>query len=268
MKTLSALQVNFHEHLLNLPNNIQHEVVVGGRISVEHRLYIYHHAYRARLLETLQDAFEKTWAYLGDDAFESAALAYIEKNSPCHRNLRWYGEGFPQWLASRFPDDGDISELAIIDWQLRCAFDAPDAPPLRVADLGSLSAEDWDKVGFHFTPSLFVAPVQYNTVPLWHALDRDEAPPAAEKLTDTNWLLIWRKGWQPHFRTIQAAEHAALSHLIRGASFAQICTFLNELFPDQDAATLAAGMLSTWLRDELIVELMGNDEPLEDAGSF
>lgn len=257
MKTLSALQVNFHKHLLNLPSNIQQEVVAGGRISVEHRLHIYHNAYRVRLLETLQDAFEKTWAYLGDDAFESAALAFIEKTPPRHRNLRWYGEGFPQWLATRFPNDGDIAELAIIDWQLRHAFDAPDAPPLRVADLASLSTADWDKVGFCFTPSLCVTPLQYNTVSIWHALDREEAPPTAESLAEASWLLIWRKCWQPHFRTIQDVEFGALSSLIQGESFAQMCGRLNELFPERDSAMLAAEMLATWLRDELIVALTG-----------
>ncbi len=261
MNTLSTLQVNFHEHLLNLPNNIQQQVVEGGRISVEHRLHIYHNAYRVRLLETLQDAFEKTWGYLGDDAFESAALSFIEKTPPQHRNLRWYGETFPQWLATRFPDDGDIAELAVMDWQLRKAFDAPDAPPLRAADLASLSAADWDKIGFHLTPSLYVTPVRYNTVSIWHALDRDETPPTAESLADTSWLLTWRKGWQPHFRTIQGAEFNAISLLIQGESFAQMCSHLNELFPERDIATLAAEMLATWLRDELVVALTGDIRP-------
>ena len=261
MKTLSALQVNFHEHLLNLPNSIQQEVVDGGRISVEHRLHIYHNAYRVRLLETLQDAFEKTWGYVGDDAFESAALAFIEKTPPHHRNLRWYGEMFPQWLATRFPEDGDIAELAIIDWQLRRAFDAPDAPRLRVADLASLSTADWDKVGFGFAPSLCVTPVQYNTVSIWQALDRDEAPPTAEKLDDASWLLIWRKGWQPHFRTIQGAEFGAISLLIQGDSFTQMCSGLNELFRERDTAMLAAEMLRTWLTNELIVALTGIIRP-------
>lgn len=257
MKALSALQVNFHSHLLNLPNNMQQEVVDGGRISVEHRLHIYHHAYRIRLLETLQDAFEKTWSYLGDHAFKSAALSFIEKTPPRHRNLRWYGEMFPQWLATRFPDDGDIAELAIIDWQLRRAFDGPDAPPLRIADLASLSTADWDKVGFGFTPSLCVTPMQYNAVSIWHALDREEMPPTAENLAEASWLLVWRKGWQPHFRTIRCVEFYGLSLLMNGESFAQMCSGLDESFPEGDTATLAAEMLSTWLTDELIVALTG-----------
>ena len=257
MKTLSTLQVNFHAHLLNLPNSIHEEVVDDGHISVEHRLHIYHHAYRARLLETLQDAFEKTWAYLGDEAFESAALSFIEKTPPRHRNLRWYGEAFPQWLAQQFRNDADIAELAAMDWQLRNAFDAPDAPPLRAAHLACLSVADWDKAGFCFTPSLCMTPVRYNIASIWHALDREEVPPTAEILAESSWLLTWRKGWQPHFRTIPGVEFEALSFLIKGGSFAQMASRLNQLLPDPDTATLAAQMLSTWIREELIVELKG-----------
>jgi hypothetical protein len=252
---LSRLQVAFHDHLLSQPSAIAQEVMEGGRISVDHRLHIYHNAYRVRLLENLQDAYEKTWAYLGDETFESSALAFIEDNPPRHRNLRWHGAAFPQWLANRFPQDADIAELALIDWQLRHAFDGPNAIPIQSAELAGLSAEDWASVGFQFVPTLFMAPLRFNSVSIWHALDQEQAPPVAETLPHPTWLLIWRKDWQPHFRTIQAAEHAALVQLQGGASFAQVCAALGEQFSDQEAASVAAGSLRAWLQDEMIVEL-------------
>lgn len=254
---LTTLQIAFHDHLLNLPSVIAQEVVAGGRIGVDHRLHIYHNAYRARLLENLQDAFEKTWAYLGDEAFESAALAFIEENPPRHRNLRWHGAEFPQWLARRFPQDPDIAELALVDWQLRRAFDGPNASPVQASELAGLSPGDWETVGFCFVPTMFIAPLRTNSVSIWHALDQAQVPPAAEALPEPGWLLIWRKAWQPHFRTIQAVEHAALSQLQEGASFAQVCAALSEQFSDQEAATVAAASLSTWLQDELIAGLTG-----------
>ena len=254
---LTRLQVAFHEHLLGQTSEIAQEVKMGGRISIDHRLHIYHNAYRARLLENLQDAFEKTWTYLGDSAFESAALAFIEEHPPRYRNLRWHGADFPQWLENRFPADADIAELALIDWQLRRAFDGPNATIVQAAELAGLSPEDWATVGFRFAPTLFIAPLRTNSVGIWHALDEEQAPPAAEALHEPCWLLIWRKGWQPHFRTIQAVEHAALSQLQEGESFAQVCAALGELFSDQKAAIVAAERLRTWLEDGLIVGLTG-----------
>ena len=254
---LSGLQTAFHDHLLNQPSTIAQEVIAGGRISVEHRLHIYHNAYRVRLLENLRDAFEKTWAYLGDTTFETTALAFIEVNPPQHRNLRWHGAAFPQWLANQFPDDQDIAELALIDWQLRHAFDGPNATPVDAMQLAVLGPEDWENVGFQFAPTLFIAPLRYNTVSIWHALDQEQAPPTAEVLPEPSWLLIWRKAWQPHFRTIQAAEQAALTQLQGGAAFAAVCAALSQQFSEQEATSVAAEHLRTWFQDELIVGLTG-----------
>jgi hypothetical protein len=259
MKTpeLTGLQTAFHNHLLNLPSAIAQQVAGSGRITVDHRLHIYHHAYRARLVEALQDVYEKTWAYLGDDTFESSALAFIEDNPPQHRNLRWYGAQFPEWLAQQFPQDLDIAELASIDWQLRCAFDGSNATPINTEELAMLAPAQWETVGFRFAPTLFLAPLRYNTIGIWHALDQEQTPPVAEPLPEPSWLLIWRKEWQPHFRTIHAVEHAALSQLLAGASFAEVCADLDQQFPEQEAASVAANSLRAWLQDELIVGLTG-----------
>jgi hypothetical protein len=254
---LTSLQIAFHDHLRNQPSTIEQEVATGGRIGVAHRLHIYRNAYRVRLLENLQDAYQKTWAYLGDATFESSALAFTEEHPPRHRNLRWHGAEFPNWLETRFPQDADIAELAGIDWQLRRAFDGPNAAPVQMEELARLSADDWGRVGFQFAPTLHIAVLRYNTLGIWHALDQDEHPPAAEPLPDPGWLLIWRKGWQPHFRTLPAVEYAALSQLLDGVSFARVCAALGERFSDQEAASVAAEGLHTWLQDELIVGLNG-----------
>lgn len=252
---LARLQAGFHDLLLGLPSAIAHEVADGGRITVEHRLHIYRNAYRVRLLEALQDAFEKTWAYLGDDGFESAALAFIEANPPQNRNLRWYGTAFPQWLGRQFPDDADIAELAMIDWQLRRAFDGPNARPVDPGELAALDPGQWETAGFRFAPTLFMAPLKTNSAGIWHALDLDEPPPTAQPLPQPAWLLVWRKEWQPHFRTIQALEYAALSQLLSGESFAEVCAGLGRQFPEQQAASVAAERLRTWLHDGMIVGL-------------
>lgn len=252
---LRAVQTAFHDHLLNQPSDIAQQVVDGGRIGVDLRLHIYHNAYRMRLVECLQDSFEKTWTYLGDSAFEAAALSFIEATPPSLRSLRWYGDAFPAWLAERFPDDGDIAELAAIDWQLRRAFDGPDADPIPPAGLAGLAEDDWETVGFRFVPTLHLLPIRYNTVAIWHALDEEQAPSVVVPLPEPAWLLIWRIGWQPHFRTVGAVEQAALSQLLEGASFAAVCASLSRQFSDEEAAAVAGESLGIWLHDEMIAGL-------------
>lgn len=252
---LRDTQVAFHDHLLDQPSDIARQIVEGGKVGVDLRLHIYHNAYRVRLHECLRDSFEKTWTYLGDDAFEAAALAYIENNPPTSRNLRHFGETFPALLAERFPADGDIAELAQIDWELRRAFDGPNAEPIAADALAALAPEDWESVGFRLVPTLCLLPLRYNSVDIWHGLDEDRAPPAAVSLPGAAWLLIWRKGWQPHFRTIGKAEHATLEQLLAGACFADVCAALGEQFPDEEAAAVAGESLGTWLQDEMITGL-------------
>ena len=256
-QNLTKVQVSFHDHLLNRPSSIAEAVIAGGRITVEHRLHIYHNAYRARLLENLQDTYDKTWAYLGDEMFEAAAREYIEVSPSTYRNLRGYGATFPDWLVVRFPEDGDIAELAMLDWQLRQAFDAADATPIKGDALSGLPSSAWETLGFQFTPTLHLSPLRYNSVNLWHALDQEQTPPTSEKLAEPGWLLIWRKGWKPHFRTINAIEHAALLQLLQGTPFAEVCSALIEEFSETEAAIVAAESLHTWLNDELIVGFNG-----------
>lgn len=256
MSTLVDLQARFHEHILGLPSRVEQDIVEGG-IAIEQRLNIYHNAYRVRLLENLQDAFEKTWGYLGERQFATAAMAFIEKYPPQQRNLRWHGAAFPEWLLKWFPADAEVAELALIDWQLRRAFDGPDATPLAIADFARLAPVDWETTGFHLTPTLFFATLEFNSVSIWRALDQENMPPPNERLIAPTRLLIWRKQWQPHFRTIDAVEYSALWQLNQGLTFAQVCASLARQWPDRDTSSLAAQHLATWLADELIVGLRG-----------
>lgn len=255
--SLRAVQVALHDHLLDRASDAAEHVRDGGRITVSQRLAIYHHAYRARLLETLHDNFERTWAYLGDATFAAAATDFIAVHAPAHRNLRWYGSQFAAWLAERFPDDVDIAELAMIDWELRCAFDGPDADPVPADALSLLPGTDWQRLGCRFAPTLRALPLRFNTVALWHALDRGESPPSAVRLEEPAWLMIWRKGWEPHFRTIGAGEHAVLTKLQSGSTVAAVVAELTDTHFGGQGAVAMVTFLRAWITEELVVGLTG-----------
>jgi len=252
---LARVQVDFQHYLLNVASTITEQVRPGGRIPVDKRLGIYHNAYRVRLADTLRDTFEKTWSYLGDTVFEQCASAYVETHPPVHRSLRDYGAAMPDWLAAQFPDDPDIAELAQMDWQLRQAFDGADAEALSLEALAGLTAGDWETLGFCFVPTLVLCSLHFNTPAIWGALDQGGPPPTAQRLPVPAWLCVWRRGWQPHFRTLDETEFAALSDLCAGARFAEVCQTLSET--RTDASTLIAHYLRTWLTDGLISGLAG-----------
>src|SRR5271168_673386 len=105
-------------------------------------LAVYHHAYRAQLVECLRDTFERVWAWLGDDAFDTAARRYIGARPPRSWTLSDYGVDFAEKLSELYDNDPEVAELAALDWNLRRAFDGYDAAPLDPADLADV---DWDR---------------------------------------------------------------------------------------------------------------------------
>ena len=256
---LAGLQRDFLGHLRNQPGGLPQAITPGGRIDVSRRLHIYHHAYRARLTEVLQDVFERTWAYLGDEAFAAVAMAFIDDHPPAATTLQDFGQALPAWLAKRFPDDAEIAEVAMLDAMLRTAFEAANATPLTLADFATLTAEQWARIGLAFHPSVQQVPLTHNAASIWEALDQALVPPPAARLDSETWLLVWRKDWRPHFITVGEIEALALQQLLAGRSFAATCVDLDARFQGGGAVQRIGVALRQWIDDQLIVGLRDRD---------
>lgn len=232
---------------------IKAAVIDDGKLNARERLNIYHHAYRARLLEVMQDVFERTWAYLGDESFEACVIAFIDANPSTEKTLNGFGAQFPEWLRIHFSDDIDIVEVARIDWMMRVAFDGANAKPLVAADLGALSPEDWATVGFLFHPTLAIAPIQYNAASIWEALETNNPPPPATPLAKKTFLIVWRKELRPHYLTIGQHEADAIALIRDGTSFADTCAILDSRYPDTSVAATIGVSLRRWLDEGMLV---------------
>ena len=228
MSALAELQQQFMRYLHEAPNAFVDTLAASEGLAPAARAHIYRNAYRVRLLDTLKDSFDKTWAWLGDDAFEDAGLRYIADHPPTQFSLRRFGDRYADWLHGAWPADPEVAELARLDWAMRNAFDGADAHPLDGAALAGLSDEDWATVVFSLHPTAQMLRVQRNTLDLWHAMDRSEAPPQVESLTGTGRLLVWRKGFQPHFRSIGDDEATMLQAMASGTPFAAACDLVFE----------------------------------------
>ncbi len=213
------------------------------------RLGVYHGAYRARLLETLRDTYGHTLRLLGDDAFDALALAYIAQSPSTHRNLRWYGETWPDFLV-----DAAVAELARLDWALREAFDGPDDTALGLRDLHLLAPDAWAVVRLRPHATVRCLAMRHNTLQRWHALDDERPVPDAEPLPAPGWVLVWRRDDRPHFRSMAAPEAWAVRQLLTGQPWAALCEGLVEAWPDQDATTLAAQCLRRWMDEGVLAE--------------
>lgn len=215
------------------------------------RMRVYHHAYRARLSGLLREVFGKTWSYLGDEAFDAAVTRYVESHPSTSRSLDDYGAAFPNHLAHLLPAEIDVAELAWLDWTMRRVFDGPDAEPIDPTALAALGGDDWDHARFDLHPTLTIRAVSTNVGALWASLDVG-SPLMPAPLETPLAVRVWRKGLQPHFRTIGPLEAAALTQLCSGATFAGLCERLSRS-REPEPVERAAGMLTGWLQDGLIV---------------
>lgn len=240
--TLLDTQRGFRDHIL-----AGTDAPLPG--APERGLAVYRHAYRAQLVASLRDTFEKTWAWLGDDAFDKAARQYVEAHAPKSWTLNEYGGEFVQTLRALYPGDAEVAELAWLDWHLRRAFDGPDGDAITPEALAEV---DWDHAVLIFVPTLTMGEVVTNCAAIWGALANSETPPAAQRLAVPATIRIWRSGLTPKYRTIETFEQRALTLATAGSSFADLCGLLVEDGDMDRAAENAGAALASWLQDGLI----------------
>lgn len=241
---LAALQRAFQDHVLDR-GDVAGEVTPGSLRG----LPVYHHAYRATLRDALRDAFARTAAWLGDARFDPLADGYASAHPPSSWTLGDYGGGFPAFLEGAHPDEPELAELAWLEWSLRAAFSAADAPGPDVASLARL---DWERVGVVPAAHVAARTVSTDVAGVWHAMGEERAPDGFELAAPVG-LVVWRSDLSPMFRTTSVDEADALALCVDGSSFSRVCAELSERH-GQSAGDVGA-MLASWLRDGLVADV-------------
>jgi len=249
--TLVELQNDFQRALFDTECKAADWISESARgLSARKRLDIYYNAYRFRLVDVLLDTFEHTAIYLGDDWFNQLAKDYVQSHPSTCKNIGQYGKNFPRFLAEQLPDDKEISELALMDWTLRRAFDGGNSAVMTMDDLQQFANEEC--IGLQFVPTLTTCTQHFNTLEIWNAIDQDQTPPEVEARSEPIELLIWRKGHSPHFRSLAKLESVAIACVCCGGTLDAIGAALEKHFPDVEVATEFGVMLHRWLDDEII----------------
>lgn len=253
MPDLSTSQRALQQYVLGGDRQVSDLIAPGRLDNAERRLAIYHDAYRLRLVEALVTDFEGLAAALGFEGFRTASLAYVEATPSRFRNVRWYGGGFPDFLATTAPWSArpELAEVARFEWTLTLAFDASDAPALGFADVATLPPEAWSDLRLRFHPSLHTLTLRSNAPAFRMAVDAGGATPALESAAPVEWA-VWRKAGSVHFRSQQPEERYALAAARSGEGFAALCEGLAGFASPDSAPALAASLLRTWVEDELV----------------
>lgn len=234
----------------------------NGQLNAQHGLTIYHHAYRARLLEVLSDVFSHTRLFCGSDYFEQLANLYIEGHTPSARSLHFYGDFFAQFLKQQHPDSPELFELAELEWVLRSLFFSGNTNTWTVSKIQEHSPSPCLEQENILLPSVTILHHQSNAWQIWKAIEEDqEVPPAQVQdnaLASSQYsLLVWRQDWQPQFCTIEHQQAVFLTSLQQGQSIAE----LSHQWLENGQLT-DANVLASWLQQWWSQEILHYAEPL------
>lgn len=225
-------------------------------------LAVYRHAYRARLAEALADNYTVLARALGDEAFDALAQAYIAARPSQHPSIRWFGGELASFMAAAGDDlvpHASLADFARMDWALRGAFDAAEAPPLDPATLAALGPDDWAGLVLHLHPSVQRVVLAHAIEPAWRVLREWEPesgaaqPELDEPVPHEHTLLAWRQQGETRWRSLEALEAVLLQAVAEGAPFALLCERAAASLGDAEtAAPAVVGALQRWLADGLL----------------
>lgn len=225
-------------------------------------LRVYRHAYRARLVEALTDNFTVLVRLMGDDAFERLANAYIAARPSQHPSIRWFGDGLADFMAAAGEDlvpHASMVDFARMDWAVRGAFDAADAPLLAFATLAALHPDDWAGLVLHLHPSAQRVTLAHAIEPAWRQLRAWEPDAGEDELelgepaVEMHQVLAWRQADGTRWRSLEPLEAVVLDEVGKQATFATLCERTAAELGDPEAAAPAViGLLQRWLADGLL----------------
>lgn len=252
---LSDLQDQFQARLLRNDNAINPHLGGGGPF-----MKVYDYAYRARLVEILQEEFESLHTLLGDEQFYEAMYAYVDSHPSRNRSARWLGEHLADWLGATEPWSNIpvATAMARFEWMVSLAFDAPDADLLAIEDMGAVPPEAWPMLTFTFHPALNTAELSHDVSAFYRAVSAEEDPDAAPELYEQpqTWV-AWRdpESFKVTYRALGVEEKHALAAARDGMTFDGFCEVVADHTDAEEAAVHAAGLLRIWIESGWIIGL-------------
>ncbi|MEM7665110.1 MAG: DNA-binding domain-containing protein [Pseudomonadota bacterium] len=224
---------------------------------------VYRGNYRSALMDALADTFERTKAYVGEQAFSQASAHHAIANPPASWTIDEAGAGFDATCAELFGDNPEVAEIAWLEWAMLDLATAPDSEPLDPAGFGARTAqfgdEDWMGLRLEFQPRAMSRIVHHDLTALWTVLGDENEPRPDPSLPEPQGCLVWREGERPTFILVEPGNAHAFAAMQGGASYGDVIALLAGDAPDdqavQNAAMRAGGYLGQWLQEGIVTGL-------------
>ncbi len=219
----------------------------GARTTALEGLAVYHHAYRARLIECLVDDYPALQNAMGDDAFAEHASSYITAHPSQTPNLNGFGKHM-----SAFCRDAGMpfaADLARLEWTLVEILHAADAEPLAEAELGKVAPAEWGNATLVPSETFRMDRFAYPVNAYFQAFMDDESPEVPKAATIA--LAIYRQGFRLWRMELTPSMADLLADLVRGVTLGEALGAMeSRLEPAEleDAAKNLMAWFGAWVR--------------------
>lgn len=230
------------------------EVVVGDeRLGAEQRVDIYANMYFYRLLDVLKEDFPATLKLLGADNFHNLVTGYLLEHPPTHFSIIGAGRHLADFLRdhplrNEFPFAADLARLerALIE-----VFHARDAVALSAETMRAIAPADWAALRMRLHPAAQLLELEWNVAATVRRLIGDAGLPAPMPAACT--VLVWRDHNRVDYREADSIERAALTSLVDGATFAELCASIASSVDSENPAVEINSRFDSWLRSGILV---------------
>jgi hypothetical protein len=254
MSHLRALQQQMQQAVLADRSHVPQDWPGNDLVHASQRIDVYRRGYRIRLHDALATEFPGLQLMAGK-RFKQLLAGYIEAHPSVHYNIRWHGAGLAAFLDFGLPwsEEPALADIARLDWAISTAFDATDEAPISPADLAELPGEAWVALRLRMPGHLQLLSCEANIDAFRRAADRGGPRPHLRRYTQRRHLLVWREGLEVRYRRIGGDELVAMSALVHGEAFSQLCERLADRHGPATAMPRAARFLHHWVESGLIV---------------
>lgn len=214
-------------------------VIPNERMTAFERLDVYRSAYRARLIECLLDDYPVLAHALGEDAFESLCLGYMEKHPSTNPNLNFFGRHMASYCAEQ--KSAFEQELATLEWSLVEVLHAEAAKPLDPAALQAIPVDDWARALLVRSEAVRLHHFEYPVNAYFQAVRGDDLSPEIPT-AKPGAVLVYRKDHAIWRQELQPVPAQIVGALLEGK------TIGDALDPIEDDGTVGSNLM-LWFKE-------------------
>jgi hypothetical protein len=267
LHNLAEIQQGFQKYILTENLEIEKEIASTPKVLASERLNIYRDGYYLRLLEVLESDYPVLYKLIGCEKFDHIGRGYSDAYTSSYRSVRWFGKYLADYLKkiNQSIELSWQSELALFEWLLTEAFDAPNSLMLTIEEMAKMIPEKWPVMRFKLQPSLRRFSATWNITQLWQANIEDKGdqedhkkeklknlkPQKLERLEN---FIIWRKEYQIKFCILSIEQDYIITAMLENNNFGDICNKLSQWMDQEQVVMYAAQYLKTLITDGVIAE--------------